>query len=165
MNKHRLLILINSIMFINEVIFLIDILPKVVVATICGALVGWEREKRNKVAGIRTNILICVGSCIFTIASFLASQQYNLSDPTRILSTIVTGIGFLGAGAIIQNNDKVIGLTTAAFIWTISAIGILCGMGLAITPIVLTVGLISISHFFEKIERWIKKDDNGNDRD
>ena len=92
-------------MFINEIIALLTILPKVGVATICGALVGWEREKRNKVAGIRTNILICVGSCIFTIASFLAAQYYNLSDPTRILSTIVTGIGFLGAGAIIQNKD------------------------------------------------------------
>ena len=151
-------------MFINEIIALLTILPKVGVATICGALVGWERERRNKVAGIRTNILICVGSAIFTIASFLASQYYNLSDPTRILSTIVTGIGFLGAGAIIQNKDKIIGLTTAAFIWTISAIGILCGMGLTLTPIVLTIGLISISHFFEKVERWIKKDTE-DDRD
>ena len=146
-------------MFINEVIILSSILPKVIVATICGALVGIEREKRNKVAGIRTNILICVGAWIFTIASFLASEYYNSSDPTRILSTIVTGIGFLGAGAIIQNKDKITGLTTAAFIWTISAVGILCGMGLMVTPIVLTIGLISISHYFEKVERWIKKDD------
>jgi len=151
-------------MFINEIIALATILPKVGVATICGALVGWEREKRNKVAGIRTNILICVGSCIFTIASFIAAQYYGLSDPTRILSTIVTGIGFLGAGAIIQNKDKIIGLTTAAFIWTISAIGILSGMGLVLTPIVLTIGLISISHFFEKVERWMKKDTE-DDRD
>jgi len=144
-------------MFINEIIVLASVLPKVAIATICGALVGWERERRNKVAGIRTNILICVGSCIFTVASFLAAEYSAVYDPTRILSTIVTGIGFLGAGAIVQNKDKITGLTTAAFIWTISAIGILCGMGLGLTPIILTVGLISISHFFERIERWIKK--------
>jgi putative Mg2+ transporter-C (MgtC) family protein len=88
----------------------------------------------------------------------LAAEYSAAYDPTRILSTIVTGIGFLGAGAIVQNKDKITGLTTAAFIWTISAIGILCGMGLGLTPIILTIGLISISHFFERIERWIKKD-------
>jgi putative Mg2+ transporter-C (MgtC) family protein len=146
----------------SEIGILILALPKILSATICGALVGWERERRNKVAGIRTNILICVGSCIFTIASFLATQQ--IGDPTRVLSTIVTGIGFLGAGAIIQNKDKITGLTTAAFIWTISAIGILCGMGFWLFPILLTVGLIFISHFFEKIETWMKKESENGDR-
>jgi len=152
-------------MFINEIITLLSVLPKVGVATICGALVGLEREKRNKVAGIRTNILICVGSSIFTITSFLAAEYYNLADPTRMLSTIVTGIGFLGAGAIIQNKDKITGLTTATLIWTISAIGILCGMGLILTPIVLTIGLISISYYFEKLEDWVKKHISEDDRD
>ena len=152
-------------MFINEIITLLSVLPKVAVATICGALVGLEREKRNKVAGIRTNILICVGASIFTIASFLAAEYYNFSDPTRMLSTIVTGIGFLGAGAIIQNKDKITGLTTATLIWTISAIGILCGMGLVLTPIVLTIGLISISYYFEKLEDWVKKHISEDDRD
>ena len=152
-------------MFINEIITLLSVLSKVGVATICGALVGLEREKRNKVAGIRTNILICVGSSIFTIASFLAVEYYNLADPTRMLSTIVTGIGFLGAGAIIQNKDKITGLTTATLIWTISAIGILCGMGLILTPIVLTIGLISISYYFEKLEDWVKKHISEDDRD
>lgn len=147
----------------SELIIFLLAIPKVLAATACGALVGWERERRNKVAGIRTNILICVGSCIFTMASFLAAQQTG--DPTRILSTIVTGIGFLGAGAIIQNKDKITGLTTAAFIWTISAIGILCGMGLWLTPIMLTIGLITISHLFEGVEEWIKKDSEDGDRD
>jgi len=82
-----------------------------------------------------------------------------------MLSTIVTGIGFLGAGAIIQNKDKITGLTTATLIWTISAIGILCGMGLILTPIVLTIGLISISYYFEKLEDWVKKHISEDDRD
>lgn len=146
----------------SEIALLITMTPKIFAATACGAIVGWEREKRNKVAGIRTNILICVGSCIFTIASFLAAQY--VGDPTRILSTIVTGIGFLGAGAIIQNKDKITGLTTAAFIWTMSAIGIICGMGYFLIPVALTIGLVAISHFFEIIENWMKRDTE-DDRD
>lgn len=141
----------------SELDILVFALPKLVIATICGAIVGWEREKKNKVAGLRTIILICSGSAIFTIASFLAKDVYHLTDPTRILSTIVTGIGFLGGGVILRNDDKVIGLTTAAFIWTISAIGILCGMGFILMPIVLTIGLVAVSTSFERVEKYIKQ--------
>lgn len=137
--------------------------PKILVATICGGIVGWDREKKNKIAGLRTIILICVGSAIFTIASFLAKEIYNLSDPTRILSTIVTGIGFLGGGVILRNDDRVVGVTTAAFIWTISAIGILCGMGLILTPILLTIGLVTVSSYFEGVERYIKEKNKKSD--
>lgn len=145
-------------MFAEELQLMSLVIPKIIVATVCGALVGWDRERKNKVAGIRTNILICAGSAIFTIASLYLSDTYGPSDPSRILSTIVTGIGFLGAGVIMRDHDKIIGLTTAAFIWTISAIGILCGIGLSLTPVALTVGLLLISNFFGKVERWIKKD-------
>lgn len=141
----------------QEIDILLFSIPKLLVATICGAIVGWEREKKNKVAGLRTIILICSGSAIFTIASFLAKDVYHLTDPTRILSTIVTGIGFLGGGVILRNDDKVIGLTTAAFIWTISAIGILCGMGFILMPIVLTIGLVAVSTSFERVEKYIKQ--------
>lgn len=141
----------------QEIDILLFSIPKLLVATICGAIVGWEREKKNKVAGLRTIILICSGSAIFTISSFLAKDVYHLTDPTRILSTIVTGIGFLGGGVILRNDDKVIGLTTAAFIWTISAIGILCGMGFIIMPIVLTIGLVAVSTSFERVEKYIKQ--------
>jgi len=131
-------------------------LPKILIATICGAIVGYDREKKNKVAGLRTNILICVGSSIFTITSLLLAH-YSNSDPTRILSTIVTGIGFLGGGVIMKTEDKIIGMTTAAFIWVVSAIGILCGMGATLTPIILTIGLILVSKFFERVEKYIKE--------
>ena len=134
------------------------IFPKIIVATICGSIIGWERERKNKVAGLRTNVLICVGSAIFTIVSFLCSKYYNISDPTRILSTIVTGIGFLGGGVIMKHDDKIVGMTSAAFIWAISAIGILCGMGFIISPILLTIGLLTVSLYFEKLERYIKND-------
>jgi putative Mg2+ transporter-C (MgtC) family protein len=130
---------------------------KVLIATICGAIVGYERELKNKSAGLRTIILICVGSCLFTVASFVAAKYTG--DPTRILSTIVTGIGFLGGGVIMQHEDKLVGITTAAFIWVVSAIGILCGLGMVIPPIILTLGLVGMSTFLAKYERKIRKDD------
>ena len=141
----------------NEIMMLLPIATKILISTICGAIVGYERELKNKSAGLRTIILICVGSCLFTIASFVAAQYTG--DPTRILSTIVTGIGFLGGGVIVQHEDKLIGITTAAFIWVVSAIGILCGLGLVVTPIILTLGLVGMSTFLAKYERKIRKDD------
>jgi len=129
-------------------------IPQLLVSTLCGGLIGWERERKNKVAGIRTNILICVGSCIFTIASMHLGTMYK-SDPGRIMSTIVTGIGFLGAGVIMRDKDKIIGLTTAAFIWVVSAIGILCGLKLVIVPIVITVGLLAVTWFFGKYDKFL----------
>lgn len=141
------------------------VLPKILIATICGAIIGWEREKKNKVAGLRTNILICVGSAIFTISALLLSQFFSLSDPSRIISTIVTGIGFLGGGVIMKTEDKIIGITTASFIWVVSAIGILCGMGAMIMPIVLTMGLLMVSIIFEKVEKYIKEHNNNNKKE
>ena len=139
-----------------ELEILFFVLPKILVATICGAIIGWEREIKNKVAGLRTIILICAGSAIFTMTSFISSQYFGSPDPTRILSTIVTGIGFLGGGVIMRHDDKIVGITTAAFIWSISAIGILCGMGFTLAPISLTVGLLLVSWSFEKVEKYIK---------
>ena len=149
----------DIISFSSELEILWYCLPKVLIATICGAIVGYDREKKNEVAGLRTNILICVGASIFTITSLLLAH-YSNSDPTRILSTIVTGIGFLGGGVIMKTEDKIVGMTTAAFIWVVSAIGILCGMGATATPILLTIGLIITSKFFEKVEKYIKEKNN-----
>ncbi len=143
----------------SEISILLYFLPKILIATICGAIIGWDREQKNKVAGLRTNILICVGAAIFTIVSVIVSHDIN-SDPTRILSTIVTGIGFLGGGVIIKTDDKIVGVTTAAFIWVVSAIGILCGIGATLTPIILTIILLIVSKLFEKVERYIKDKNN-----
>ncbi len=134
-------------------------LPKILIATICGSIIGYDRERKNKAAGLRTNILICVGSCLFAITSILLSQISN-SDPTRILSTIVTGIGFLGGGVIMKSDDKIVGITTAAFIWVVSAIGILCAMGATISPIILTIGLLLVSKIFERVEKYIHKNND-----
>jgi putative Mg2+ transporter-C (MgtC) family protein len=139
---------------------LITLLPfftvKVIVATICGLIIGIDRELKQKVAGVRTFILISVGCAIFTATSTLMSDNENI-DPTRIVAQIVTGIGFLGAGVIVKNDDKIVGVTTAAFIWCASAIGVIAGMGAVITPIILTIGLLIVSLIFEKVEKLIKK--------
>jgi putative Mg2+ transporter-C (MgtC) family protein len=134
------------------------LLPKVLIATICGLIIGYDREIKQKVAGIRTNILICVGCAILTTTSFYLAKDNPNIDPTRIIGQIITGIGFLGAGAIMKHDDKIVGVTTAAFIWVISSIGILIAVTNSfLIPIILTFGLLIISRIFEKVETYLKK--------
>ncbi len=97
-------------------------------AILLGAAVGLEREYFHKAAGLRTNVLICLGACVFTIVSKLMGQQYGDST-TRIAAQIVGGVGFLGAGAVIQDRGGVQGITTAATIWLMAAVGVCCGAG------------------------------------
>lgn len=139
---------------VNELYLLQFFGFKVLVATLCGAIIGWERELKNKVAGIRTNVLVCVGACLLTATSLLLSDYYN-SDPTRIIGQIITGVGFLGGGVIFKVNDKVTGVTTASFIWVMCAIGVMCGVGLLLLPVILTLGLLAISLIFHKLEKRI----------
>jgi putative Mg2+ transporter-C (MgtC) family protein len=110
----------------------------VVMSMICGTLVGRERRARHKPAGIRTVSLIAVGSTIFTIASLLLGEDTG-ADRGRIAAQVVTGVGFLGAGAIIREGMNVIGLTTGATIWVVAAIGVLIGAGYAVGGLVLTL--------------------------
>ena len=97
-------------------------------AAALGAAIGFERELRQKSAGLRTNILIAVGSALFTLMS-LAMADSPGADKTRIASQIVTGIGFLGAGAIMRTGSGVQGLTTAATVWVNAAVGVAAGGG------------------------------------
>jgi putative Mg2+ transporter-C (MgtC) family protein len=97
---------------------------KIMSALLIGGLIGLEREISDKSAGLRTNILICVGAALFTVIS-----GHFTTDPARIAAQLVSGIGFLGAGAIMREGDRVIGLTTAATIFTVAAIGMAVGFG------------------------------------
>lgn len=123
---------------------LIDIIPKIVVATICGIIIGFERELKQKTAGIRTNVLVCVGSCLFASIPYLIISHYKIDsiDPTRVIGQIITGVGFLGAGVIYKQDSKVIGVTSAALIWFVSAIGAIAGLGFYIPAIGITIGLL-----------------------
>ncbi len=105
-------------------------LLRLVLATAIGGLIGLEREFKGKPAGIRTNILICLGSCLVMILSIeIASQAGAPADPGRIAAQVVTGVGFLGAGSIIRSRVTVAGLTTAATIWFVAALGLVVGAG------------------------------------
>lgn len=128
---------------------LLDMILKLILAVILGGVVGYERETHGRPAGFRTHILVCLGSTIFTIVSI--SFTGSGSDPSRIASQIVTGIGFLGAGTIIRQGSAVRGLTTAASLWTVAAIGVAVGSGgmlyylaiIATAVVFVTLGLIN----------------------
>ncbi len=110
----------------------IDITVKVFMIVILAAIVGIDRELRNKPAGTKTHILVGLGSTVFTIMSIWFYQEFQGKaqvDPSRIAAQIVTGIGFLGAGTIIQFGGSVIGLTTAASLWSVAGIGVAVGAG------------------------------------
>jgi putative Mg2+ transporter-C (MgtC) family protein len=107
----------------------LELTKRLVLAALLGGVLGLEREWHHKAAGLRTNILIAIGSALFTLMSIDLAAVNGQGDPTRIASQIVTGIGFLGAGAIMRNNASVQGLTTAAAIWVNAAIGVACGGG------------------------------------
>lgn len=132
----------------------------IVLATVLGAAIGLERELSGKAAGLRTNVLICLGAAVFTIISQRMVEGTDGSI-VRIAAQIVTGVGFLGAGAVIQDRRGVHGLTTAATIWLVASIGMGCGAGfhkLAVTStllaiIVLVVGL----RLIKPIERFAAK--------
>lgn len=128
---------------------LLIMILRLLLAVVLGGLIGLEREAHGRPAGLRTHILVCLGSALFTVIS--ESYTGHNSDPSRIASQIVSGIGFLGAGTIIRQGSIVRGLTTAASLWTTAAIGMAAGAGgrlmyLAIFASIIvffTLGLIS----------------------
>lgn len=115
-------------------------------ATIIGLMVGVERELKNKPAGLRTLMLVSLGSCIFT----MISMQISPETPDRVASNIVTGIGFLGAGAIFRDDNKINGVTTAAIIWITAALGMMVGLGAVqfafIATVIVILSLILMSY-------------------
>ena len=113
-------------------------------AAVCGALIGLERELKGKPAGFRTNILICLGSALYMAAGVLVAGGNSANDPARIAAQVVTGIGFLGAGCIMQQHDHIKGLTTAATIWVVAAIGIVAGAGYPILAFI-AAGMVLIT--------------------
>lgn len=137
----------------DDVTLLLTYLPPVIVATVCGLLVGLERKFRKRVAGIKTNIMICVGSTLFTTTAFFIAEHVKGSDPARMISYIISGIGFLGTGVIFKEHDKVTGLTTASLIWVLSAVGVIIGAGGLLTGFLLTLGLVVVTLLLTKAEQ------------
>jgi len=121
----------------------VEMVLRLLLATALGAIIGYQRERAGKSAGLRTHILICAGAALFTVASLYGFGA--AADPARIAAGIVAGIGFLGAGAIIRRGEgAVAGLTTAATIWAVAAIGLAAGAGLYLVSAVTTAIILIV---------------------
>lgn len=130
-----------------------EILLKLVVAAALGGLIGLERETHGRPAGLRTNILVCVGAALVMAVARAASS--GVVDPGRAMAGVVTGIGFLGAGAIIKMGNIVRGLTTAACIWLVAALGIAVGQGLFVLAAITTGVALFVLVVVDKLSRAI----------
>jgi len=117
---------------------------RLLLAAALGGVVGLEREIRRKPAGLRTNMFICMGSALFTLLSDQIALRFGGSDPTRIVSNLIPGIGFIGAGAIIRERGTVVGLTTAATIFVVASVGMAVGAGLWMTAIFTTLVILLV---------------------
>ena len=132
----------------------------ILLATVLGAAIGLERELSGKAAGLRTNVLICLGAAVFTIISKRMVEGTD-GSVARIAAQIVTGVGFLGAGAVIQDRHGVHGLTTAATIWLVASIGMACGAGFyelaCISALLAIIVLVVVLRLVKPIERYTAK--------
>ncbi len=126
----------------------------IILAVILGGVIGLEREFRGKVAGLRTNILICLGAAVFTIISRKMGGGLEQSL-TRIAAGIVTGVGFLGAGAVIRDRGGIYGLTTAATIWMVASVGMACGAGFILLAFTSTLIALIVLIGLTPLERWV----------
>jgi putative Mg2+ transporter-C (MgtC) family protein len=175
---HTLLDPLASFSFVDLFVFYG---PKLALATLCGGIVGIERELRGRVAGLKTNILICCGTTLFTASGFLVADGLQKAmqalpvcteaastiacrvngmgvptDPSRVIAQIIAGVGFLGAGAIFRAGDRIKGLTSAAFIWVNCAIGVVIGAGGTSIAALLTLGMLTVLLAMEKLETALK---------
>jgi putative Mg2+ transporter-C (MgtC) family protein len=137
-----------------------EMVTRLLVAIGLGAIIGLERELVGKEAGVRTAILVCAGAAIFAMISIVIpavaglSQENLVSIPDRVVSNIVVGIGFLGAGIIIKTGEHVRGLTTAAVVWFAAAVGALVGLGLAQFALVAALSMTGLLFFLRKIDLY-----------
>ena len=135
----------------------VDFVLKILLAATLGGIIGLERELSHKEAGLRTNILIAIGSTLITVLSFKIAALTKTADPARLAAQIVSGIGFLGAGAIIQARFAVHGLTTAATIWTVAAIGIAVGSGFYLLAFLVAILVVIVLTVFKLLLAYLEK--------
>lgn len=141
----------------------IEYIFRIILSAILGALIGYERQFEHKSAGLRTNILVCIGSCLIMILSNLLYEQVEgktNADPARLAAQVVSGIGFLGAGAIIKEGVNVIGLTTAACIWVVSGVGLAVGAGYYIIAVFASLLVYIILEILSQMDSWLVPTDN-----
>ncbi|UCD54742.1 MAG: MgtC/SapB family protein [Candidatus Omnitrophota bacterium] len=133
------------------------IILRLFIAVVCGAVIGLEREMRDKAAGLRTHILVCLGACLFGMLGLALVAEYRNADMLRLAQGLLIGIGFLGAGVIVREGASIKGLTTAAGIWVMGAIGLAVGVGYYHIALIGTIfGFLTIT-LFSRVEGVLKK--------
>lgn len=136
-------------------IFKLELMLQVGLATLLGGAIGLERELGGKPAGLRTNILICIGSALYThISIALVGSD---TDPTRVAGQIVTGVGFIGAGTILHARGAIVGLTSAATIWVVAAIGVALGSGYYLDGIAATLVVLVVLAGLGRVEKLVER--------
>lgn len=133
-----------------------DLAIRLTIGLVLGAIIGFERELHRQPAGFRTHSLVALGAALFTIVSaygFVGDQV----DPTRIAAQIVSGIGFIGAGTILQHRGNIKGLTTAASLWAVAAIGTAAGAGLLLMAVIGTILILVVLAVLDRVERWVTR--------
>lgn len=133
----------------------VQLILRIVLASLLGALIGLEREHAKRPAGLRTHVLVCVGSCLVMLTSeFIYNEYHHLSpnmDIARLGAQVISGVGFLGAGTIIRNGSTVKGLTTAATIWAVACIGLATGIGFYAGALTATFMMLLILAYFKSL--------------
>ena len=147
---------------LNAISVHLVIVFRIILAMVLAFIPGMERELTGKFAGLRTHILVCVGSCVFTILS-LYGFQFSIhaqgvmvqDDPARIAAQVITGIGFIGAGTVMRHGTSVSGITTAATLWVCAAIGMSCGCGQYVTAIVASIATLVVLISIRVLEKKV----------
>ena len=140
----------------------VSILARIVAAFVIGGILGWERELKNRAAGLRTYMLVCVGACMIMLTNQYIYQVFQVGDPVRMGAQVVSGIGFLGAGTIVvTKRNQIKGLTTAAGLWTAASAGLALGIGfyeVAIVGALLMIVILTLMHRLDsQIRRRVKQ--------
>lgn len=144
----------DLLLFDSHEITLGNVIIRVLLSALLGGLLGWERESRRQHAGLRTHIVIAVGACLLMLISVYIPQtfsDYRNVDPARLAAQVVSGIGFLGAGAIFRLGGNTHGLTTAATIWAVAAVGLAVGVGMYGAATIVTIVLLFVLAVMDKI--------------
>ncbi|MDD5130293.1 MAG: MgtC/SapB family protein [Candidatus Omnitrophica bacterium] len=139
----------------------VQMMLRLFLTLVLSGLIGWERQLHRRDAGLRTHILVALGSCLIMLTSLYVFDIYKDQvslDPVRIAAGVVTGIGFLGAGTIIRESDKVRGLTTAASLWVVAGIGLAVGIGFIKIAIWTTFLVLIVLYFLRYIEAPLSKE-------
>ncbi|HET9321289.1 MAG TPA: MgtC/SapB family protein [Bryobacteraceae bacterium] len=138
--------------WLQQVVVVNGAITRLLAASALGGFIGLEREYKRRSAGVRTNLLICLGAAFFTLLSSVLAGDAN-PDKGRVASNIVQGIGFLGAGLIIHNRSRISGLTSAASVWVVASIGMACGAGLLVAAVIATAIVVVALELVGFLER------------